>query len=105
MGITSFRARRRALRLRKAALRGLRVVFALSALLPAALNTAPAEAHARLRVPLCTGDGQTRMIELPLTPNSTDRSHPDNSACCTIGCCEYGRRKTQGCCGDVDPAQ
>ena len=39
--------------------------FALIALFPAALGTAPVGARA-MAMPLCTGNGQVRLVEVPL---------------------------------------
>jgi len=41
-----------------------RALLGLVALIPAALNVAPAAAHG-LAVPLCTGDGAARQVTVP----------------------------------------
>lgn len=40
-------------------------LFALLAIMPAALHAAPIMAANSLLVPICSGDGQTRLIEIP----------------------------------------
>ena len=40
-------------------------LFALLAILPAALHAGPALAGDSLLVPICTGDGQTRLVAIP----------------------------------------
>lgn len=40
-------------------------LFALLAILPAALHAAPVMAGDSLLVPICTGDGQTRLVAIP----------------------------------------
>lgn len=40
-------------------------LFALLAIAPAALHAAPVMASDSLLVPICTGDGQTRLVAIP----------------------------------------
>jgi len=40
-------------------------IFALLAIMPAALHAAPMLASDSLLVPICTGDGQIRLIAIP----------------------------------------
>ena len=72
--------------------------FALVALLPAALNAAPASARAGgVAVPLCTGDGAARTVRLPL--GRPDIPGADMPGCCAKGCQSGGARKrAKGCC-------
>lgn len=65
-------------------------LFGLIALFPAAANAVPAAAPDSLLVPLCTGDGQVRMIELPTGDGAPG---PDPSACCVKGCHSGSSRK------------
>jgi hypothetical protein len=64
-------------------------LFALAALVPAACNAAPAIA-ASLLVPLCSGDGQVRMVEVP-AGNGAPGS--DQAPCCVKGCHAGSSRK------------
>jgi hypothetical protein len=41
------------------------LLFALLAITPAALHAAPVMAGDNLLVPICTGDGQTRLVAIP----------------------------------------
>jgi hypothetical protein len=63
--------------------------FAITALLPAMLAVTPASASVLL-VPLCTGNGPARMVELPL-PGKSGRDH--ESPCCVKGCHSGASRK------------
>lgn len=69
-------------------------LFALAALLPAALNTSPAGAASRL-VPLCTGDGVVRQVSVPLGPVKLPGG--DDPGCCAKGCHAGGNRKRAHC--------
>ena len=40
-------------------------LFALLAIMPAALHAAPAFAGDNLLLPICSGDGQTRLVAIP----------------------------------------
>ncbi|MBS0253992.1 MAG: hypothetical protein JSS36_01975 [Proteobacteria bacterium] len=77
-------------------------LFGILALLPAALNTSPASAAGRLAVPLCTGDGVARVVQLPLGPARIPGG--ESPGCCAKGCHSGGARKRLGCC-ELDPAQ
>ncbi len=68
----------------------LRAVFGIVALLPAALNAAPAHT-ATLAVPLCEGGVAHGVVSVPL-----GRPLPgaDPAGCCAKGC--YGSRKRAG---------
>jgi hypothetical protein len=70
-------------------------LFALAALLPAALNTSPAAGAGRLLVPLCTGDGVVRQVSVPLGPIKLPGG--DMPGCCAKGCHAGGSRKRPGC--------
>lgn len=69
-------------------MRAASALFGLAALIPAATNAVPA-APGSLLVPLCGGDGQVRMVELPLDGGP----QPDPSACCVKGCHGGSSRK------------
>jgi hypothetical protein len=73
-------------------------LFGLLALWPAALNAAPASAHSALSVPLCTGDGVLRIINVPLGPQ--DVPGKQVPGCCVKGCHASDNRKRSGkkCC-------
>ncbi len=49
-------------------------LFALLAIMPAALHAAPALAGDNLLVPICTGDGQTRLVAIPKGGSGRARS-------------------------------
>lgn len=70
----------------------LAAIFALAALVPAASNAAPVQGI--MTMPLCTGDGQTRLITVPL--GSSDIPGKDGSGCCVKGCHASGNRKRAG---------
>lgn len=70
-------------------MRGGLASLALIALVPAAFNIAPATAHA-LNIPLCTGDGTARSLNLPLPENAPPGR--DDAGCCAKGC-HTGSRK------------
>lgn len=63
--------------------------LAAIALVPAAFNIAPVSAHA-LNIPLCTGDGTARSLNLPLPENAP--SGREDAGCCAKGC-HTGSRK------------
>lgn len=60
-----------------------RALFGLLAMVPAALNVAPAAAHG-LAVPLCTGDGAARTVTLPVPADRLPGG--DQPGCCAKGC-------------------
>jgi hypothetical protein len=67
-----------------------RATFGLIALIPAALNLSAPTAAGTLMIPLCTGDGQVRMVEVPGTPKAP--AGGDNG-CCAKGCHSSSNRK------------
>jgi hypothetical protein len=74
-----------------------RLLFALSALIPAALKAAPL-ATLSLTMPLCAGDGHWRSVTVP---HDQDGTPPPSAACCAKGC-RSGPRKRGA---RIDPAQ
>lgn len=76
-----------------------RALFGLVAMLPAALNLA-APASAALMMPLCTGDGQLRMVEVPGAPKAPSGS---DKGCCATGCHSSSNRKRAA--RNFEPAQ
>ena len=73
-----------------------RMLIGLIALVPAALNAAPARAGA-LALPVCTGDGSARTITVPVpTGELPGRDQP---GCCAAKCISTGWwwAKGQGC--------
>jgi hypothetical protein len=77
------------------------LAFALAALVPAAFNPSPAPAA--MLVALCTGDGATHAILIPL-PGHPLPGAPGQS-CCAKGCHAGARRRGTPQKPDVDPAQ
>ncbi len=72
-------------------------LFGIVAMVPAALNAAPASARSRLFAPLCTGDGLTRTISVPVGPQ--DIPGREQPGCCAKGCHAGGERKrAKRCC-------
>lgn len=75
-------------------------LFALMALLPAALNASPAAARngaAGMAVLLCTGDGAVRTVNLPV--GEQDVPGKQVPGCCVKGCHTGGERKRgKRCC-------
>lgn len=70
------------------------VHFAMLALVPAAFNLAGPAAGATMMMPLCTGDGLVRMVEVPLDgPRAPGQ---DQSNCCVKGCHASCSRKRYG---------
>ncbi|MBC2670709.1 hypothetical protein ACFOON_02685 [Novosphingobium piscinae] len=67
------------------------MLMGLLALLPAALNTSPARAGA-LAVAVCSGDGLTRTISLPLS--GEDPPGREQPGCCAKGCHTGSRKKS-----------
>lgn len=76
------------------------VIFALVAMVPAALNTSPAAANGRLTMPLCTGDGLARTITVPVGQARLPGSEPPG--CCQKGCHSGSRKRSRRA---VDSAQ
>lgn len=69
-------------------------LFALVAMIPAALNAAPAAASAgrgALALPLCTGDGVARTITVPVGGGGVPGREPPG--CCVKGCHGGSARK------------
>ncbi|MBS3927260.1 MAG: hypothetical protein KGZ65_01070 [Sphingomonadales bacterium] len=66
-----------------------RALFALVAIFPAALNLS-APASAALLMPLCTGDGQVRTVEVPGAPKAPSGS---DKGCCAMACHSSSNRK------------
>jgi hypothetical protein len=69
------------------------------ALAPAALNLA-APAAAGLMMPLCSGDGQVRMVEVPGAPKAPPGG---DKGCCAKGCHSSSNRKRAS--RNFEPAQ
>jgi hypothetical protein len=59
-------------------------LFALLAIMPAALHAAPVRADASLLVPICTGDGQARLIAIP--KGGEDPGKDGGGQSCAKGC-------------------
>ncbi|MDP3908423.1 hypothetical protein [Novosphingobium sp.] len=74
------------------------VQFAMLALVPAAFNLAGPAAGGTMMMPLCTGDGVVRMVEVPL--GGSQLPGPDQSSCCVKGCHSGCSRKRSGKPGD-----
>lgn len=70
------------------------VHFAMLALVPAAVNLAGPASGATMMMPLCTGDGVVRMVEVPL--DGQQAPGQDQSSCCVKGCHASGSRKRDG---------
>jgi len=70
----------------------IRTIIGLAALVPAALNVSPAGVRG-LAVPLCTGDGITRTVTVPVS----DPGFPtdERPGCCAKGCHTGSRKKHQ----------
>ncbi len=67
------------------------VHFAMTALLPAALNISAPAAGASLLVPVCTGDGLVRMVQVPVDGQQAPGN--SNGMCCAKGCHAGSSRK------------
>ena len=70
------------------------VHFAMLALVPAAFNLAGPASGATMMMPLCSGDGVVRMVEVPLDGQSAPGQ--DRSGCCVKGCHSNCSRKRDG---------
>jgi hypothetical protein len=68
--------------------------LALAALAPAIIGGAPAAAGRSLLVPLCSEDGQARLVRVPLDVPRLPGSDP--ASCCVKGCHAAGSRKRGG---------
>ena len=75
--------------------------FALLAILPAALHAAPVMAGDSLLVPICTGDGQTRLVAIPKGGTTPRRGGEQD---CVKGCHAASSRKRTGA-PQFEPAQ
>jgi hypothetical protein len=71
--------------------------FALLAMMPAVFNIVPARAQGAILAPICSGDGISRALSLPL--GSGDIPGKEVPGCCVKGC-HGGERKRSGkkCC-------
>jgi hypothetical protein len=67
-------------------------IFGVMALVPAALNLAPASAHA-LAMPICSGDGLIRTVTVPIPGNQLPGR--DVPGCCAKGCHTGSRKKAR----------
>ncbi|MDT9013300.1 hypothetical protein RQP55_07680 [Novosphingobium sp. APW14] len=76
-------------------------LFALLAILPAALHAAPVMAGDSLLVPICTGDGQTRLVAIPKGGTTPRRGGEQD---CVKGCHAGSSRKRTGA-PQFEPAQ
>ena len=77
-----------------------RALFALAALIPASFNPSPGSGHS-LVVLLCTGDGATRSVTLPL--GSEGPPGQEMPGCCAKGCHTGSRKRMAG--RQIDPGQ
>ena len=68
-----------------------RLWLAMLVLAPSALGAVPAGTPGTMTVPLCTGDGITRTISLPLGRH--DAPGQGGPACCAKWCHAGGQRK------------
>ncbi len=70
------------------------VHFAMLAMVPAAFNLSGPASGGTMMMPLCTGDGLVRMVEVPLDgPRAPGQ---DQSNCCVKGCHASCSRKRDG---------
>ncbi len=76
-------------------------LFALLAILPAALHAAPVMAGDSLLVPICTGDGQSRLVAIPKGGTTPRRGGEQD---CVKGCHAGSSRKRTGA-PQFEPAQ
>jgi len=74
-------------------------LFALLAIMPAALHAAPTLAGDNRLVPICTGDGQTRLVAIP-----KGGSEPGKEQECVKGC-HGGTSRKRGLGPQFEPAQ
>lgn len=65
--------------------------FAMLAMFPATLNTSPAAAAGTLAVPVCTGDGAVRTVNVPV--GGSQLPGQEAPGCCVKGCHAGGSRK------------
>ncbi|MEY4239431.1 MAG: hypothetical protein RL339_2032 [Pseudomonadota bacterium] len=69
-------------------------LFALLAIAPAALHAAPLLAGDSLLVPICTGDGQTRLVTIPKGGEGPRKGSGEQD--CLKGCHGGSTRKRTG---------
>ncbi len=77
-------------------------LFALLAIMPAALHAAPALAGDSLLVPICTGDGQTRLVAIPKGGKGSGDGGAGRD--CAKGC-HGGSSRKRGAGQFIEPAQ
>lgn len=76
---------------------GKSALFGLLAMLPAMANTVPARAAGMLSLPVCSGDGVARTVDVPV-PASPVRPSQGDSGCCVKGChAPSSRKRGQAC--------
>ena len=75
-------------------------LFALLAIAPVALHAAPLMASDSLLVPICTGEGQTRLVTIPKGGSQRKDGEQD----CVKGCHGGTSRKRSGA-PQFEPAQ
>lgn len=75
--------------------------FALLAIAPAALHAAPVMASDSLLVPICTGDGQIRLVTIPKGGDGPGKGGAQD---CVKGCHGGTSRKRAGAL-QIEPAQ
>lgn len=76
-------------------------LFALLAIMPAAFHAAPVMAKDSLLVPICTGDGQTRLVAIPKGGPAPRKGGEQD---CVKGCHGGSTRKRAGV-PNFEPAQ
>ena len=76
-------------------------LFALLAIMPAVLHAAPVKASDSLLVPICTGDGQTRLVAIPRGGSGPRKGSEQD---CVKGCHGGTSRKRAGA-PQFEPAQ
>ena len=75
-----------------------RLLLGIVALVPAALNAAPAPAHG-LVVPLCSGSGEARSVTLPAGSGEVPGKEVPGKevpGCCAKACHTGSRKRSQG---------
>lgn len=77
-------------------------LFALLAIMPAALHAAPAFAGERLLVPICTGDGQTWLVAIPTGGEGSGTGGEGQE--CAKGC-HGGSSRKRGAAPFIEPTQ
>ncbi len=69
--------------------------FALTALLPAALNMSAPVSAGSIAVPICTGDGLVHTVQVPID-GGQQLPGKDPGNCCAKGCHSGSSRKRGG---------